>query len=212
MTPPAPLTRRQLQAAATGEQLLAAARDTFEARGYAATTVGAITQAANTAHGTFYLHFRNKEDAFIRAMASVLDEMYVRTAPPADGGDLAGAVEAALRGYLEVFLAHRGLWRCLLEGMLQNPTIEAMWLELRQPFIHRIARAMTRARDAGRARPVDFLRAASALCAMAEWYAFTNLVLSGPGVEDDFDTMVRTLADLWYHAVYLDGQGRAPRA
>ena len=38
--------------------------------------------------------------------------------------DFALVVRTSIRHYLEVFTAHRGLWRCLLEGMLQNPTIE----------------------------------------------------------------------------------------
>lgn len=199
-----PLTKRQVRAAATGEQLLAAARETFEQRGYAATSVGAITKAANTAHGTFYLHFANKEDAFARVMASVMEEMYARTTPAVHTADPAETVRVAVRGYLEVFIAHRGLWRCLLEGMLQNPSIERMWLELRVPFAERIVRAMTRARDGGRARgDVDFERAALALCSMCEWYAFTNFNLHGPGVIDDLDTVVDTLSDLWYHAVYV---------
>ena len=50
-------SKRQAQAAATQEQLLRAARGVFAARGYKDTTVGAITKAANTAHGTFYLYF-----------------------------------------------------------------------------------------------------------------------------------------------------------
>ena len=53
------VTKRRQRAAATADQLLAAARETFEARGYQATTVGAITEAANTAHGTFYRSFKN---------------------------------------------------------------------------------------------------------------------------------------------------------
>jgi AcrR family transcriptional regulator len=200
-----PLTKRQVRAAATGEQLLAAARETFETRGYAHTSIGAITKAANTAHGTFYLHFMNKEDAFARVMASVMEEMYLRTTPAEHAAEPADTVRASVRGYLEVFIAHRGLWRCLLEGMLQHPSIERMWLELRVPFADRIVRAMSRAREAGRAREdVDYERAALALCSMCEWYAFTNFNLHGPGVIDDLDTVVGTLSDLWYHAMYVD--------
>jgi AcrR family transcriptional regulator len=205
MIPERPLTKRQVRAAETAEQLLAAARETFETKGYAATSVGAITKAAKTAHGTFYLHFKNKEDAFARVMASVMDEMYERSTPHVHGPDPAENVHAAVRGYLEVFTAHRGLWRALLEGMLQNPAVERMWLELRVPFAERIVRAMNRAREAGRARTgLDYERAALALCSMCEWYAFTNFNLHGPGVIDDVDTVVDTLSDLWYHAVYLD--------
>ena len=209
MAPNVPLTKRQARAAETGEQLLAAARDVFETRGYAATTVGAITKAANTAHGTFYLHFRNKEDAFFKVMASVLDEMYVRTTPQEEPPSL-HATRTAVAGYIEVFAAHRGLWRCLLEGILQNPTIEAVWLEMRQPFVDRTAGNIARAAGEGRARDVDDQRAASALCSMCEWHAFTNFTLQHDGGEDDVDTVVETLADLWFHSVYLPSGEERP--
>lgn len=211
MTDRGPLTKRQARAAATGEQLLAAARGQFESQGYAATTVGAITKAANTAHGTFYLHFRNKEDAFFRVMGSVLDEMYVRTTLPDGVPSIEAAVHLAVHNYLEVFQAHRGLWRSLLEGMLQNRSIESVWLEMRQPFIKRIAATFTTALEAGRARPVAAEHAATALCAMCEWFAFTNFSMEGPGAGSDFDTVVKTLADLWYHAVFLDGEDPGSR-
>ena len=57
-------------------QLLEAAREVFAERGYQATSVAAITDAASTAHGTFYLYFRNKEDVFAQLMATAMDELY----------------------------------------------------------------------------------------------------------------------------------------
>jgi AcrR family transcriptional regulator len=87
---PTPASKRQQGTAATADQLLNAARDVFESRGYTSTTVGAITSAANTAHGTFYLYFKNKEDAFGKVMASVTitDLWYhaVYTREEGDGG------------------------------------------------------------------------------------------------------------------------------
>src|SRR3954468_18368967 len=71
--------KRQQQAAATQEQLLDAARDVFAERGYQATTVGAITTRANTAHGTFYLYFRNKQDAFAQVFATIADQIRERS-------------------------------------------------------------------------------------------------------------------------------------
>ena len=71
--------KRQERAAATQSQLLEAARDVFAERGYQATSVAAITDAASTAHGTFYLYFRNKEDVFAQLMASTMDELYRHT-------------------------------------------------------------------------------------------------------------------------------------
>ena len=208
--PGAPPTRRQLQAAATQEQLLAAAREVFSTRGYAATTVGAITAGADTAHGTFYLYFRNKDDAFAQVMAEVTGELYEQAGASWAAGDAHAAIEASIRGFLEVFVAHRGLWRCLLEGSFTNPAIEAMWLEIRERFVARIERNLRRLASDGAIRPLHPALAANALGGMVEWAATTQFVLGVPaGAEASLDDCVRTLADLWYHAVDLDPQVQA---
>ena len=202
------ISKRQQRAAATADQLLAAAREVFETKGYAGTTVGAITKAANTAHGTFYLYFKNKEDAFAKVMAQVTEEMYREASAPW-AGDPRVTLAHATQGFLDVFQAHRGLWRCLLEGMHQSKAIEEMWLELRRPFIDRIARNLDRSVQAGLARPMDTKLAAHALGSMAEWLAFTHFELQEPGPAAASPAEIaETITDLWYHAVYgpaLDG-------
>lgn len=55
-------TRRRLE---SRRKLLAAARELFVARGYEATRPQDIARAAGVANGTFYLHFKDKEDAFL---------------------------------------------------------------------------------------------------------------------------------------------------
>lgn len=197
------ISKRQERAAATAEQLLAAAREVFETKGYQATTVGAITQAANTAHGTFYLYFKNKEDAFAKVMASVVDEMFREAGSPWSG-EPRETLARATRGFLDVFQAHRGLWRCLLEGMHQSKAIETMWLQLRKPFIDRIARNLDRSVETGLARPLNTALAAHALGSMAEWLAFAHFELGQPSPEEaTLDDIAETITDLWYHAVYI---------
>lgn len=198
------LEKRQKRAAATSEQLLIAAREVFETYGFQGTTVGAITDAAATAHGTFYLYFRNKEDAFAKVMAQVIDEMY-HEARISWAGDLRSTAARAIRGFLTVFRAHRGLWQCLLEGMHTSTAVERMWLDLRRPFIIRIQRTLDYLAANGTIRPMDTRVAAHALAAMVEWFAFTHFELDEPPTDEvDFEQVVDTLTDLWVHAVFSD--------
>ena len=202
MRVPQESTKRQQRAAATAEQLQAAAREVFESRGYAATTVGAITKAANTAHGTFYLHFKNKEDALGRVMEAVIDEMTAEARAPWTGDPYQQLLRANHR-YLEVFNNHKGLWRCLIEGLHQSKAVEAMWLDLRRPFIEQLARHLARLSESGAIRRLDAVETAYALGSMVEWFAFTHLVLGEPPLtEDSIDKAAVTLTDLWFHAVY----------
>ena|SRR5215207_9507122 len=50
--------------ARTRAKLLAAARQVFAARGYHDTNISEITSVADVGVGTFYLHFRDKEEVF----------------------------------------------------------------------------------------------------------------------------------------------------
>ncbi|HET8844878.1 MAG TPA: TetR/AcrR family transcriptional regulator [Ktedonobacteraceae bacterium] len=56
--------------ARTRAELLAAARKVFAARGYHEASIAEITELADVGVGTFYLHFRDKDDAF----GTLLDE------------------------------------------------------------------------------------------------------------------------------------------
>jgi AcrR family transcriptional regulator len=197
-----PPNKRKLQAAATRERMLQAAREVFEAKGYRGTTVGAITSAADTAHGTFYLYFENKDDAFTQVMKAIGDEMLEAQRASA-ATDRWEGIEGVLRGFVAVFVQHPGLWRALLEGMLSTESIERMWLAIRAQFIERLARGLEREQEAGRVRVLDVRQSALALGSMAEWYSFTHLVLGAEHDRDEgLDVTVGTLTDLWYHAVY----------
>jgi AcrR family transcriptional regulator len=199
---------RHQQAAATRQQLLDAAGAVFERRGYRATTVGAITDRARTAHGTFYLYFRNKEDAFCQVIESVIvDELSLATEVPDDlpaDHDHRAAIEHGIRSFLSVYHRHDGLWRALLEGMLQSARVQELWLDLRRQFVMRLAESFDDQQRSAGLRPFDTTMAAHALTAMTEWSAFTHLVLHepAPGAEPDVEVLVATLTDLWYRSLY----------
>lgn len=175
----------------------------FAERGYQAATVGAITTRATTAHGTFYLYFRNKQDAFAAVMSSITDELYNDAELVAPGADARAAIEASIRSFLDGFVRHRRLWRSLLEGSFTNPEIEAVWLSLRRRFVDRIERGLCALVDAGIVRPLDAPLVANALGGMVEWTATTQFVLtSTPEAARSIDDTAAALADLWYAALF----------
>jgi AcrR family transcriptional regulator len=201
-----PTNTRQQQAAATRLQLLTAACEVFEERGYQSTSVGAITDRADTAHGTFYLYFKNKEDAFCQVIeAVILDELTTAMAIPEDLPPRQG-LEMVIRGFLTAYGPHTGLWRALLEGMLQSERVRDLWLDLRRTFIHRLAAGLEEQCKLGLARPMDPLMSAHALVSMTEWFAFAHFELNEPPGADELDPgndhAVAVLVDLWFHAVY----------
>jgi AcrR family transcriptional regulator len=198
---------RQRQAAATRLQLLTAACEVFEEKGYQATSVGAITDRAATAHGTFYLYFKNKEDAFCQVMEAVIIGDLANAIHAAPGVGARERIEQIIRSFFAAYGPHTGLWRAVLEGALQSARVQEIWLGLRRTIIHRLAESLEAECAQGTIRPLDPLMSAHALAAMNEWFAFTHFVLGEPpGADDQLDPnndhAVAVLVDLWYHALY----------
>lgn len=199
--------QRQRRAELTSDQLLEAARLVFETRGYQAATVGAITRAAETAHGTFYLYFRNKRDVFSRVVYQVCREMYEAGESAWDSGDPLESLRSGIRAFLEFFSVHRGLWRALIQGALEDPQLESMWVELRRPFIERTERVLGALQESGTVQPLDTGVWAAALSSMVEWVAFTHFVLvQRPGEDADPERLVEGLASMWYRAVFTGAE------
>jgi AcrR family transcriptional regulator len=206
-------SKRQVQADATRRDLVAAAAGVFAARGYQATTVAAITKAASTGHGTFYLYFRNKEDIFATVVEGITLELYDRTWTAPISGSMEEIVELTVRSFLDMFASHSGIWRCLLEGAFTNPTIEAMWRELRAGFVSRTARWLRQLQEAGAIRAIDPDLAANALGSMVEWVATTQFVLHMDPVADaSLDETAEVLGDLWCRALAVGVPAPGPDA
>ena len=188
------------RAAVTRQQLLVAARDAFEERGYRATTVAEIVSRAATARGTFYLYFRNKDEVFAEVLAENCEDLLFQTGgryPFAD--DRRSAVEAATADYMVAFARHRGIWRAMLEAFGGPTEVERQWLDLRARFVDRIALNLRRARDRGQVRDdLDVESTAEALAAMTEWLACLEFVVRDePDSGERYERMVKAVSALW---------------
>ncbi len=202
------MNKRQEQAEATRERMLVAAQGVFESKGYQATSVAAITKAADTAHGTFYLYFRNKDDVFVRVIAAIGEEMRELSRSRLVG-DRHESLEGVIRVFFEVFVRYAALWRALLEGMMLSPAIEELWWATTRSFVDRIAHRLEREQEAGLVRKLDTRQSAEALASMVEWTAFRHFGsvrrVGDPLVQptnDEIDQVVAAVTDLWFHAVY----------
>lgn len=200
-------TRRE-RAEETHQHLLASAKAVFEERGYRCTSVAAITEAASTAHGTFYLYFRNKEDVFEQLVDSLMEELYRETLTPLDPATHVYDAEVA-RGRVAAFLAvaerERGLMRALFEAIVESPTIAARWRSARERFVEGIAARLRTYRDRGELRALDVDLAAATLCGMLEWLVFTSAAFEVPGPLEASERVIDTVADLWASALAVGG-------
>lgn len=228
MTPPstAPATSRAGQSGQSGRPkradaarnrraLLEAARRVFERDGFVSARITDIANEAGLAHGSFYSHFRSKEDAFAAVLAEVEEEM-LHPGPSLTwaGADPVAVIHAANVAYLEAYRRNARLM-ALLE---QVATVDERFAGLRgkrsQAFLARNARAIRRLQRQGLADPaLDPDLASLALSTMVSRSAYVTFALGGRpadggqsgngGPQVSVEDLAATLTRLWANALGL---------
>lgn len=112
-------TRRRLQ---SRRRLLAAARELFVTRGYDRTRPQDIARAAGVASGTFYLHFRDKEDVFLAFAAEAQDDLFAYSRERL--GPVRG-VSARFRAFIGAMFTYAELHPGVLQAAFLDPVMIA---------------------------------------------------------------------------------------
>lgn len=124
-------TRRRAAAARTRERMLAAARREFAERGFPATTVEAIAEAAGVSPQTFYNAFGSKRGALF----ALLDEMPAAADPAALATALAEAPDASRQlallvdFRLRLYAAALDVLEAVRAAATHDPDVAAVWSE-----------------------------------------------------------------------------------
>ena len=184
----------------TRTRLLAAARRAFAELGYTKARVEDIVSRAGVGHGTFYAYFPNKRAALAALMRANAATLVDLAAEPWAAGDLRASLLSVLDGLADLYERDADLIGLWTEAAMHDAELGQVLDDVRQQFVARVARNIERAQAAGQARGVDAVTAATALTAMAEQTMYLRVVRGEPL---DRALTVRTLADLWYHALYL---------
>ncbi|MDH7794929.1 MULTISPECIES: TetR/AcrR family transcriptional regulator [unclassified Beijerinckia] len=95
------------------EELMDAAQALFLEKGFSAASVDEIVKIADVAKGTFYLHFKTKDDVLLALQARFIDDFHnslkdaLKRCPP-DAWDrrFDAWIEAAMRGYFDQVPLH----------------------------------------------------------------------------------------------------------
>jgi len=103
-----------------------AAVKVFSEKNYLDVKVADIVQEAGVAHGTFYVYFKNKKDAFEKVVSEMIDEMWENTVTRSEHKTYLEAIEVINRAYLEVFEKHVGILRNLFQVDTFNPQVAEM--------------------------------------------------------------------------------------
>jgi AcrR family transcriptional regulator len=106
--------RMSRKRARTRAELLAAARSVFAVHGFHEASIAAITAQADVGVGTFYLHFRDKDEIFATLLENGLSEMREVVVSAVKGQPLDRQLPALLRTIFQQAYLHRDLFQIAL--------------------------------------------------------------------------------------------------
>lgn len=132
--PQSPLSRRERKKAEVRRRLYDAAVRLFRERGFDTTPVEAITEAADTAKGTFFNYFPTKE----HVLAAYHDEMTGRILArlgKIPSGSTEAAVEAAMEACADWVESDRAMGRIVVEKVFGNAVLLSADLQNTERFM-----------------------------------------------------------------------------
>lgn len=139
-------------------ELLDAAARVITSRGYDATTVGAITDAAGVSRATLYIYFSSKEEVFAALAARVRDDFLAAQEPAIESDDPIGILSTTIRAFADAIHADGPLLRIIEDRGAFDPAIAELAREITERPLSRFVRYLDREAGAGRIAPVTSTR------------------------------------------------------
>ena len=188
--------------AKTRQALLVAAYEQFVERGYIATSVEHIHEAAGVSLGTYYQYFRDKADL----MATLVGDAILETAEamfrPVDLADGRDGITKLLDGFVRGYAETAGFQRVWEEATHVDEELAALRRDVSRLLDGSLSHAIIEAQRAGIADPsLDPAASSRALAAMVDRYCYLTYVVDD--VPRPTDDTVETLTQLWTGALGL---------
>jgi AcrR family transcriptional regulator len=201
---------RAVRAQARREQrrstILAAATQVFKDKGYHATSVNDIIDAAQIARGTFYLYFTSKRDVFAELsstfLALIRGSVRKISLDPGDGEPLA-QMRANFRRVMNTVLEHSDLATIMLRGDAGDAEARAQMAPFYDQVIDLIGQAMRVGRSLGIARDCD--DEVIAVAALAGLKEVLGRMLEARQLRPEGDLAASTPGEVPENAVPVEG-------
>ncbi|MGD9958310.1 TetR/AcrR family transcriptional regulator [Nocardioides sp.] len=186
------------------EGLLVAARRVFETKGFVDTRVSDIVKEAKVSHGTFYTYFDTKEAVFTAVAHRVIEEMLASMAITIPSADFHLRVRDSVRRFVLAYRPHATMIGLMEQVGLFSPELRQLRLDVRETFVRRTERGLTRMKDQGLTDPdLDVEYTAESLGAMLEYVCYVWFSLKR---EFEEERLIDALTAIWERAL---GQGAA---
>ncbi len=197
------MSKRQLQALQTRENLLNAGRAVFLEKGFQKATMTQINKLAHTGYGTAYVYFKNKDDLFTELMETIMQKMYdVAGLPfhPRTKEEAYAQILKQTRLFMQSALEEKEMMRVVKEAIGVSAIVKDKWNSIRARFISGITKDIQFVQDTGLA----IERFDAALIAKGWFYmneqVMWDLVLGE--IEEDLDAVSENLSELYAGGLY----------
>jgi AcrR family transcriptional regulator len=119
------------------ERLIAGLAEAIAENGYSGTTIAHITRHAAVSRRTFYEHFSSKDECFVAAYDTVMEELRGRVSAAFEGADdWPHAVKAGIGAMLGFLAAEPHLARlCMVEALVAGPVVVERYDAAIQSFV-----------------------------------------------------------------------------
>jgi AcrR family transcriptional regulator len=119
------------------ERLIAGLAEAIAENGYSGTTIAHITRHAAVSRRTFYEHFSSKDECFVAAYATVMEQLQERVSAGFESSeDWPHAVRAGIAAMLEFLAAEPHLARlCMVEALVAGPVVVERYDAAIQSFV-----------------------------------------------------------------------------
>ena len=193
-----PLTERGRR---TRENLLVEARKVCEQKGYPATRISDIAEAAGVAHGTVYTYFEDKAGVFKAVVVELTVQLDREWRISPQLSDPVDRIAEANRNFLDSYTAHSRLLEVVEQVGTTEVEYRLLLANFRQRYVERAVAGIRRLQKDGMVdRELDAYLAGSALCAMVEGFGRQWLVRRE---RHDPQVVSDTLTRLWANALGL---------
>jgi AcrR family transcriptional regulator len=193
----------------TRARLLDSAEHVFIQKGYVATRVADIADAADLAHGSFYTYFDSKADVFRQVADRVVQDVYGALDGRVGGDSALQRIQASNRRYFALYERHAEILGLIEQVATFDEDFRVMRLNIRYRFITRIERAVRRIQNQseGSFKALDPRLVASALGGMVDNFSFAVFVLGEPFERKQ---ALDTLDEIWRRVFGLPTGGSRP--
>lgn len=133
----------------TRERLKIATAKVMEERGYHAMRVSDITECAGVAEGSFYVYFRDKKDAALTVLTSLMEDFVDLGAPTGRAHTPFDSLRTANRRWIALCRANSGLMRCIFQLGDEEPDFGHLVQRTNRQWYERVAQAVIRRHKGG---------------------------------------------------------------